>query len=505
MGGLEAALRTAGQGHLWDHLLTLDGEVRTAFQVQLEAVDFARVQRIFQASVTMTEDAEEGVEPIDGVQTIQDTTEEQRGKWRALGLAAIAGGRVAGLLLAGGQGTRLGSPAPKGCYDIGLPSRKSLFRLHAERLLRLQQLAQREESAPRPCIPWYIMTSPATDVETRAFFQAHAWFGLDAEQVFFFQQGELPALTPSGEAILAAPGRLALSPDGNGGVYAALRRSGALADMAARGVAALDVWPVDNALAAPLDPAWVGACLAARAELGCRVLQKAAPGERVGVLARRGGRLAVLEYSELSEARAAARNPSTGALRYAWSNACLHFFSLAWLARATDALEAAPRFHVARKAVPCLGGGTRPGVKLELFIFDTFGLAEGVRLVEVDRAAQFAPVKNGPGAGSDCPETAREAVLALHAGWVRRAGGRVGCGEGVEVSPLLSYAGEGLEDVCGGQDFTRPWDARLQLVGGDKGGQGLGPSGRRGGHPAILNMEGRDCWGQMHVLHCRMG
>lgn len=118
----------------------------------------------------------------------QDTTEEQRGKWRALGLAAIAGGRVAGLLLAGGQGTRLGSPAPKGCYDIGLPSRKSLFRLHAERLLRLQQLAQREESAPRPCIPWYIMTSPATDVETRAFFQAHAWFGLDAEQVFFFQQ-----------------------------------------------------------------------------------------------------------------------------------------------------------------------------------------------------------------------------------------------------------------------------------------------------------------------------
>lgn len=447
----------------------------------------------------------------------QETRPEDAARWRALGLRAIAQGRVGALLLAGGQGTRLGSDAPKGCYDIGLPSRKSLFQLHAERLLKLERLAAAAlageagagglvgdlscsaESRPAPesaPIRFWIMTSEATDAATRAFFEEHAFFGLRPAQVSFLSQGALPALDERGRAILASPGRLALSPNGNGGIYTALRASGALREMVASGVEALDCWPVDNALAQPLSPEWVGRCLERRADVGCRVLARRGPDEKVGVAALVKGsgaagderRLAIVEYSELSPERAARVDAATGKLVFNWANACLHFFSRAWLERATDYISrgaeragaaseragaASERagaafgqpppltFHVARKTIPSVHGPV-PGIKLELFIFDPFFLAQAPCMVEVERGREFAPVKNAPGSGVDCPETARAAVLTQHRAWIEAAGGVVEAADGVEVSPLVSLAGEGLESICRGQIFTHALDPRLQ-------------------------------------------
>lgn len=426
--------------------------------------------------------------------------------WRRMGLQAIAEGRVGALLLAGGQGTRLGSSAPKGCYDIGLPSHKSLFQLHAERLLALERLAAAElgdeggrsveepvgsgrvepssltaRTTMRP-IRWWIMTSEATDAETRAFFQEHGFFGLQPAQVTFIRQGALPALDSDGRAIVASPGRLALSPNGNGGVYGSLRSSGALAEMAETGIEALDCWPVDNALAAPLAPEWVGRCLDQRADVGCRVLARAGPQERVGVFARvrtapdRPPRLGVVEYSELSAERAQRVDPATGRLAFNWANTCLHFFSRDWLERVTGIeeqdhrrissphlhqQEQPPPYHIARKAIPSIDGPV-PGIKLELFIFDPFHFAENPCMVEVERHREFGPVKNAPGSTTDCPETARDLVLALHRSWVEAAGGVVESAEGVEVSPLVSLGGEGLQTRCHGICFSKPYDLRLQ-------------------------------------------
>lgn len=464
--GLEAlrpVLEKTGQQHLLGGYDALPEEQQAALLEQLKAIDFEYVAHIFKASIAAADTPAAPAAPVADVATLKARTPQECAAWRAAGLRLIGAGKLAVLLLAGGQGTRLGSTAPKGCYNIGLPSKKSLFQLQAERVLRLQTLAaQQAGGAEVPPMRWYIMTSPATDAETKKHFRDHGFFGLKESQVFFFSQGALPALTEGGAIIREAPARLAMAPDGNGGVYMALRASGALADMAAHGVEAVDCYCVDNALVRLGDPLFVGYCHERGIECGARVVAKAYPEEKVGVFARRGGALEVVEYSELDPAEAAASDPATGELKYGWSNICLHYFRRDWLEAVSGRLADMGRYHIARKKIPSMDGPVA-GIKLELFIFDTFPLASSTALFEVRREEEFAPVKNAPGQGlPDSPDTARDAILALHKRWVELAGGRVACAEGVEVSPLVSYAGEGLEELAAGKEFASLYDVHLQ-------------------------------------------
>jgi UDP-N-acetylglucosamine/UDP-N-acetylgalactosamine diphosphorylase len=463
MDAIAERLAAHGQQHLLTGFDGLEAPAQASFLRQLDTLDFDHLRQIFQASMANASATVQPAEPADdAVLTLPDATPERRATWHSIGLNMVAEGKLGILLLAGGQGTRLGSSAPKGCYNIGLPSRKSLFQLQAERVLRLQQLAVAEvPGATVPALRWYIMTSPATDAETRRHFANNAHFGLRPDQVFFFSQGTLPAMTTDGHVVLESPGRLAMAPDGNGGIYAALTSSGALADMQNRGIEALDCYCVDNALARLGDPVFVGFCRQAGAQLGARVVAKAHPEERVGVFARRGGALEVVEYSELDPAKAAAADPATGRLLYNWSNICMHYFSVSWLAAAAAALAQAGKYHVAHKKIPSIDGPV-DGIKLELFIFDSFSTAENTVLMEVRREDEFAPVKNAPGSATDSPDTARAATLALHRKWIEAAGGRVEAkGPGVEVSPLVSYAGEGLNGLAD-RAFRDAYDVHLQ-------------------------------------------
>ncbi|EFN54432.1 hypothetical protein CHLNCDRAFT_31829 [Chlorella variabilis] len=464
MEALRPVLEKCGQQHLLEGYEELPAEQQAELLHQLEGIDFEYVNHIFTASMAAADIPAAPAAPVSDVTTLKSSTREQRDGWRAHGLRLIAEGKLAVLLLAGGQGTRLGSAAPKGCYNIGLPSKKSLFQLQAERLLRLQALAAQQAGAGTPERPlrWYIMTSPATDAATRKHFRDHAFFGLREAQVAFFSQGALPALTEQGRIIRESACRLSMAPDGNGGVYMALRAAGVLADMAAHGVEAVDCYCVDNALVRLGDPLFTGFCHSRGVQCGARVVAKAYPEEKVGVFARRNGALEVVEYSELDPAEASASDPATGELKYGWSNICLHYFRRDWLEGVSDKLAEMGRYHVARKKIPSLDGPVA-GVKLELFIFDTFPLAASTALFEVRREEEFAPVKNAPGQGlADSPDTARDAILALHKGWVEAAGGQVTSSEGVEVSPLVSYAGEGLEELCGGKAFASSYDMHLQ-------------------------------------------
>lgn len=295
-------------------------------------------------------------------------------------------------------------------------------------------------------------------------------------------------------------------PGGNGCLFAALAAGGALDDMASRGITGLHVSTVDNIACRLGDPLFTGLCAARRAHVASKVVRKAGPRESVGLLALRraaggGGaasslQLTAVEYSELDEATASAVDPSTGRLAFDAGNACIHYFSLPFLRAAAAAAAASParptavgtavvdpadpstwalprlRYHAALKLVPRVApdgsgrtltraeleaaGPAGKGVKLEALAFDTFPEVPlpAALVVEVDRAAEFAPIKNAPSQGAvDTPDTARALLSALHARWLRDAGATVVGDDGgdarVEVHPLVSYAGEGLGALAG--------------------------------------------------------
>ncbi|KAG6788778.1 UDP-N-acetylglucosamine diphosphorylase 1-like [Populus alba x Populus x berolinensis] len=449
---------------LWDELST---EERELLFKDIESLDLPRLDRIIRCSLRSQGLPVVAIEPVpeNTVSTVEERTIEERERWWKMGLKAISDGKLAVLLLSGGQGTRLGSSDPKGCFNIGLPSGKSLFQLQAERILCVQRLAAQassEGSGSSVSIHWYIMTSPFTDEATKYFFENHKYFGLEANQVTFFQQGTIPCVSKDGRFIMETPFKVAKAPDGNGGVYSALKYSKLLEDMASRGIKYVDCYGVDNALVRVADPAFLGYFIDKGVAAAAKVVRKAYPQEKVGVFVRRGkgGPLTVVEYSELDQSLASAINQQTGRLRFCWSNVCLHMFTLDFLNQVANGLEKDSIYHLAEKKIPSIHGGTM-GLKLEQFIFDAFPYAPSTALFEVPREEEFAPVKNANGSNFDTPESARLLVLRLHTRWVVAAGGFVThsvplYATGVEVSPLCSYAGENLEAICRGRTFHAP-------------------------------------------------
>ncbi|XP_019464287.1 PREDICTED: UDP-N-acetylglucosamine diphosphorylase 1-like [Lupinus angustifolius] len=448
---------------LWNEL---SPDERDLLVKDIESLDLSRIDRIIRCSLRSHGLPAAAIEAVaeSTVSMVEERSMEERERWWKMGLKAISDGKLAVLLLSGGQGTRLGSSDPKGCFNIGLPSGKSLFQLQAERILCVQRLAAHasNENSALVQIHWYIMTSPFTDDATRKYFESHKFFGLEAEQVTFFQQGTIPCVSKDGRYIMETPYRVAKAPDGNGGVYSALKSTKLLDDMASKGIKYIDCYGVDNALVRVADPAFLGYFIDKGVAAAAKVVRKAYPQEKVGVFVRRGkgGPLTVVEYSELDPSLASAVNQATGRLRFCWSNVCLHMFTLDFLNQVANGLEKDSVYHLAEKKIPSIHG-YEMGLKLEQFIFDAFPYAPTTALFEVLREEEFAPVKNANGSNYDTPDSAKQLVLRLHTRWVVAAGGFLThsvplYATGVEVSPLSSYAGENLEPICRGRTFHAP-------------------------------------------------
>ncbi|EPQ31111.1 uncharacterized protein PFL1_01300 [Pseudozyma flocculosa PF-1] len=467
---LRARYEAAGQSHLFTFWDKLTADQQASLAAQLDALDVERVNQVFKTAIQADDEARSGksarIDPPPA-SSVQSTIEGEADaaeveQLRKLGLDAIAQGKVGVLLMAGGQGTRLGSSAPKGCYDIGLPSHKSLFQLQAERILTLQRLAARG-GQDVVVVPWYIMTSGPTRRDTEDFFKKHDFFGLKQENVVFFEQGTLPCLSLDGKILLESQHKVATAPDGNGGLYRALRTpytagkpDTVISDLERRGIQYLHAYGVDNCLVKVGDPVFIGVNLQQGVQAGVKVVKKTDPAESVGVVALRDGKFGVVEYSELPQQLSEARDAS-GELAFRAANIANHFYTTSFLAAEVPSFEAQMAFHIARKKIPTVdlasGEPVKPsapnGMKLELFVFDVFPFCDRLAVHEVARNEEFSPLKNAPGTGSDDPATSRRDLLAQQKRWLQNAGATVVDGVDIELSARLTYNGEGLERFNG--------------------------------------------------------
>ena len=274
--------------------------------------------------------------------------------------------------------------------------------------------------------------------------------------------GVLPALSDDGKLLLSSPSSVAVAPDGNGGLYAALRRplspsspTTVLSDLRDHGVQYVHIYCVDNCLVKVADPVFIGCCISRHAAAGAKVVRKLEPTESVGVFAKKGDAYAVVEYSELSKEKAEMRT-GDGQLAFRAANIVNHFCTTAFL-ESLEAMEKKMAFHIARKKIASVdfttGQVVTPespnGMKLELFVFDVFPFTRSLCVLEVDRAEEFSPLKNAPGSKADCPETSRRDLLAQQRRWLIKAGAEIADDAEVELTPDLTYAGEDLEFVQG--------------------------------------------------------
>jgi UDP-N-acetylglucosamine/UDP-N-acetylgalactosamine diphosphorylase len=353
---------------------------------------------------------------------------------------ALREGRVGTLLVAGGQGTRLGFDGPKGAYPIGAVSGHTLFQLHAERLL---SLGRRYGTVP----PLYLMTSDSNHEATRELFTRHDHFGLSPDRVQIFQQGLAPAVDEQGKLLMRAPDQIVMTPNGNGGLFAAMQESGALDRMRRQGVDLISYIQVDNALSRSCDPLFVGYHLIHDSDFSCKAIPKLGPREKVGVYALVDGRLRVVEYNELPAALAE-QTDDDGELLFGHSNPGLFIWSAAFIAAQAER-EDLP-FHRAHKKIPHLdhsGELVKPdrpcGYKFECFAMDTLPDAGRSVVLACDRDEEFAPVKNASGA--DSPESARALMTKLYTRWLRQAGARIAVPDArVEISPLYALDADEL-------------------------------------------------------------
>ncbi len=434
-----------GQEHLLHFIDELSQAEQNSLISQILSVDFSELARLHKHLVTENsqENVAEVFEPLQARKWDACAINE-RAAMSNQGMRALREGKVAAFLVAGGQGTRLGHAGPKGVFDIGLPSHKSLFQIQAERLRNLSRQSGK-------VIPWYIMTSNENHAETVAYFTEHNWFEIPQSEIFFFQQGEMPLVDEQGRILLASKGRLAMGANGNGGCFLALSKSGAMEDMRRRCIEYVFVYSVDNALVRICDPRFLGYAIQSGLPIASKAVVKADPSEKVGVLCRRNGRPSILEYSEMTEDMLMAKD-THGMSLYASANIAVHLFTLNFLEK--HCATSLP-FHIAHKRIAYIdpkGVLVNPvapnAYKFEMFMFDLFPLAEDMAALLVQREEEFAPVKNKDGV--DSPASARALLLSLHRNWALATGlsekelqNRI-----VEISPLVSYAGEGIDPAA---------------------------------------------------------
>lgn len=465
--------RIHGQEHVFRFQHQFNTEQWEACLAELSRVDLDEVDELVR---TLVQEGSHAAVDVLGIKPAPYLTHPDRGgdvdKWnraRELGEQALRAGKVGAFTVAGGQGTRLGFDAPKGTFPTTPIRKASLFQVFAEKI----RYAEQEYGTT---IPWVLMTSRINDQATREFFQENQFFGLREEQIFFAIQGMMAAVDYQGKLILADKGELALNPDGHGGSFRCLHQSGAIDFLRERGVELLSYFQVDNPLVQCIDPAFIGLHLAYDSQMSSKTVEKAYPEEKLGHFCTRGGRLEVVEYSDMPIELTKLQRED-GKLLFGAGSIAIHILDLKFTANIGE--ERDPRYrlpyHRADKKIPYVdeeGNHVQPeepnGIKFERFLFDALPFAENPLVVETPREEDFSPVKNAEGV--DSPETCRRDLSRQAARWLQKSGVEVPVNEQgdpafpIEISPLVAASPEQLKRWLQENPVTFDFNTPVLLV-----------------------------------------
>lgn len=400
---VKAILKKYNQEHLLNHYETLDEKHKQKLLEEIMQIDFELVNSLYKNANQEEKNEKEEITPIEFLD--KSKLYDDYKKYKKIGQKAIKNGELAIVTMAGGQGTRLGHDGPKGTYDIGLDSHKSLFELLCD---GIKETNKKWEVT----IPWFIMTSKENNQATIEFFEKNKCFGYQKDKnLFFFIQGQLPMVDMEGKILINEEGLIKLAANGHGGVYEALVKNKMTDKMKDLGVKWVFIGGVDNCLAKMTDEVFLGLAIDKGVCSASKSVVKVGPEEKVGVFCKKNGKPSIIEYIDITKEMAEAVDEN-GEFLYGESNIIAHLFTL-------DAIEkmggAVLPYHAAFKKATYLDKEGKLVVpdspnayKFEAFMFEAFGEIDDMVVLRVKREEEFAPLKNADSAGVDCPKTARE-------------------------------------------------------------------------------------------------
>ena len=389
------------QSHLLNGYDNLPENKQKQLLNQIQEIDFDLIDSLYKKTKKELDLSNDKIEPIEYVDKYK-----LNGYYKdleAVGKKAIMEGKLAAVTMAGGQGTRLGHNGPKGTFDIGLDSHKSLFEL-------LSDYLQEEGQKYGVVIPWFIMTSKENNDATVEYFAKNKFFGHEKDKnIFFFIQGELPMVDTEGKILIGEDGMVKQAANGHGGIFEALVKNDMTKKMRELGIEWVFIGGVDNCLVKMVDPILMGMAIQKNVTAAGKSIVKANPQEKVGVFCKKNGKPYVIEYSEISP-EMAEQTDENGELMFGESHILCNLFNISSIERMGN--TPLPYHSAFKKATYIDKEGnkivpTSPNAyKFEAFLFDAFGELDDMAILRVKREEEFAPVKNAEGV--DSPETARE-------------------------------------------------------------------------------------------------
>ena len=394
-------LKKYDQSHLLNFYEELGNEQKEKLINQIENIDFEQIKNLYENTKHKIKFGDSKIEPI----TYFDKSKMQKNEieeYEKLGSEIIKAEKFAVVTMAGGQGTRLGHKGPKGTFDLGLDSHKSIFEILCDTLKEAKQKYG-------VYVSWYIMTSEENNKQTTEFFEKNNYFGYDKSKIKFFKQGHLPMCDVNGKILIDETGLVKEAADGHGGVFESMKKNGVISDMEKQGIQWVFIGGVDNVLAKMVDSVLIGLSIKQGVPAAGKSVVKAGPNERVGVFCKRNGKPSVIEYTEITKDMAEAQNEN-GDLLYGESHILCNLFNINAI---KDISNKRLPYHSAFKKSKYLNNNKQVVVpeapnayKFEAFLFDAFESLNDMVIMRVKREDEFAPVKNAEGV--DSPETARK-------------------------------------------------------------------------------------------------